>query len=110
MQCANPKCGQLAHDVFAGTLWLVEQDVPSDARIAGDDEGFPVCVVPTRYLWLCPACSTILEIRSWTAEEIILGPLRGLRKPVSTKCTYAPAKLAKDGFAPNPGDLLLESA
>jgi hypothetical protein len=78
MRCANPMCGQLADDVFQGTLSLVELEIPPDARIAGDGTGFPVCTVPSRYFWLCPACSKTMEVRSWTQDEVIFGPSRRL--------------------------------
>lgn len=80
MRCANPHCERVADDFFTGTLWLVEQEVPPDARIAGDEGGFPVCVVPTRYFWLCPACSKVMEVRSWTPMEVVFGPSRELRR------------------------------
>ena len=76
MRCVNPVCGLWAHDIFAGTLWCLEQEVPLDARIEGDEGGFPVCVVPTRYLWLCPACSRTMRVRGWTPDEVIFGPSR----------------------------------
>lgn len=71
MRCANPECQQQSHDLFQGTLWELELEVSPDARTIGSEWGFPVCCVPTRYFWLCGACSEILTIRKWTVDGIV---------------------------------------
>lgn len=72
MQCANPKCRTDALRLENGTLRLLEMEVPPEQRTVGADSGFPVFVVPTRYFWLCAACSRILTMRRWTSAGLVL--------------------------------------
>lgn len=72
MQCANPKCRVDAHHLENGTLRLLEMEVPPEKRTVGADSGFPVCVVPTRYFWLCAECSRFLKMRRWTSAGLVL--------------------------------------
>ncbi len=66
MQCANPDCRTPAVDLSTGVLRLLELEVPPEERVVRSDGGFPICVVPTRYFWLCPKCSSFLRIKRWT--------------------------------------------
>ena len=75
MRCANPECGRIAEHLFDGTLRLIELDLPPRQRTTGDESGFPVCIVPTRYFWLCQECSRSVEIHRWTLRGIIVKPL-----------------------------------
>ena len=70
MRCANPACKAPAFDLSAGVLRLVELDVPPEERVIRSDGGFPVCSVPSRYFWLCPACSSFLRISRWTPQGL----------------------------------------
>ncbi len=72
VRCANPECRQLAHDIFCGTLRLVELDVQPEERVSGDANGFPVCCVPSRYFWLCAKCSETMKITGWRGGEAML--------------------------------------
>jgi len=81
MRCANSECGRNAQHLFEGTLWLVELDVPPGARIVGDESGFPICVVPSRYFWLCPDCSRSMKVHGWTSKEIIVRPISLKKEP-----------------------------
>ena len=74
MVCANPDCRRDAHDLQNGTLRLMEMDVPPEERLEGNDFGFPICKVPSRFFWLCAACSTALRMSRWTAAGLILEP------------------------------------
>lgn len=85
MRCANHQCDKLAEEFFGGTLWLVERDVPPTARLTGDESGFPVCAVPSRYFWLCRECSRSMAICGWTGTDVLLGPSRPGRKPVESE-------------------------
>lgn len=109
MRCANPRCGQLARDIFAGTLRLVELEVPADARIVGDESGFPICIVPSRYFWLCPACSRTMEVRRWTRTEVVFGPSRELRKRVAS-VSKPRFEILPEGLTSTAGDLAVRSA
>lgn len=85
MRCANPECGKIAEHLFDGTLRLIELDLPPGRRTTGEESGFPVCIVPTRYFWLCPECSNLLEIHRWTPKGIIV-------KPIAQSATLANAQ------------------
>jgi hypothetical protein len=74
MQCANPSCRTDAQHLENGTLRLFEMEVPPGKRTVGADFGFPVFVVPTRYFWLCAACSRFLTMRRWTSAGLVLEP------------------------------------
>lgn len=74
MECANPRCRRDVHDLHGGTLRLLELDVPPEERLDGGDYGFPVCKVPSRFFWLCAACSRVLRLKGWTATGLILEP------------------------------------
>ena len=71
MQCANPKCDQNLYDLLDGKLRLVELDVPPEERVLRSDGGFPICIVPSRYFWLCANCSKVLTIKKWTVSGLI---------------------------------------
>lgn len=84
MKCANPECRRDAHDLQHGILRLLEMEVPPEERLEGNDYGFPVCKVPSRFFWLCATCSRILRMKGWTANGVILEPsLPQQKKPVS---------------------------
>jgi hypothetical protein len=85
MRCANSQCGITARDLFEGTLWLVERHDAPLSRLRGDESGFPVCAVPSRYFWLCPECSTSMKIRGWTSAGILLAPHVYARKPATSE-------------------------
>jgi hypothetical protein len=72
MNCANPDCQTPSVDLSTGVLRLLELEVPPEERVVRSDGGFPVCSVPTRYFWLCPACSSYLKVRRWTLDGVIL--------------------------------------
>ena len=72
MKCSNPNCQKKASDIREGTLRLVELEVDLNDRITGNESGFPVCAVPSRYFWLCAECSRFLSIRRWTRSGLIL--------------------------------------
>lgn len=72
MQCANPECRRDAQDLQKGTLRLLEMDVPPEKRVVRSDSGFPICMVPSRYFWLCAECSHFLKIKRWTTNGLIL--------------------------------------
>lgn len=74
MVCANPECRRDAHDLQNGTLQLMEMDVPPEERLEGNDYGFPVCKVPSKFFWLCATCSRILRMKGWTGTGLILEP------------------------------------
>ena len=87
MKCANAQCGRMADDIFTGTLRLVERKVPANGRLAGDEDGFPVCSVPSRYFWLCSECSASMEVRAWTGSQIVLGPRRHVRRQAEAEAS-----------------------
>src|SRR6516165_1967085 len=72
MQCANPDCNQIAQNLLTGTLRLFELDVPPEERVIRSDWGFPICLVPSKYFWLCGACRGFLRMKRWTPEGLIL--------------------------------------
>lgn len=72
MICANPECCQPAHDLFHGTLWHLELEVPAGARTQGSEWGFPICSVPKRYFWLCDGCSARFVVKAWTLHGVRL--------------------------------------
>lgn len=74
MKCANPDCDQYSDDLREGRVCLVEKMVAPEERITGSEGGFPVCVVPSRYFWLCGNCSSGYFIRGWLEQELILEP------------------------------------
>jgi hypothetical protein len=74
MHCANPACRLKSQDLRDGILRLVELDVSPEDRVLGAGTGFPICSVPTRYFWLCKACSRVLTIKRWTSTELTLEP------------------------------------
>ena len=74
VHCANPNCKLPAVDLSIGVLRLIELDVPPDKRVVRSDGGFPVCSVPSRYFWLCPRCSSLMKIKRWTSDGLILEP------------------------------------
>lgn len=76
MKCANPDCRQDAHDLYSGTLRLLELAIPPEERIVRADSGFPVVVVPSRYFWLCTDCSRIWRMKRWTPAGLLLEPKR----------------------------------
>lgn len=78
MLCANPECRVRAEDHAGGRLQFVEMEVPLNDRTTGAESGFPVCLAPSRYFWLCPACAAVMRIRRWTASRLFLEPIRGL--------------------------------
>lgn len=49
-----------------GSIWFPPE---------GDDSGFPICNVPSRYFWLCPDCSNSMTIHGWTANKVIVRPI-----------------------------------
>lgn len=81
VRCANPACRQVAHDIFSGTLRLVELDVQPEERVSGDANGFPVCCVPSRYFWLCARCSETMKITGWRGGEAMLTVHSPAKKP-----------------------------
>jgi hypothetical protein len=74
MQCANLNCRTDAQHLESGTLRLLEMEVPPEMRTVGSDSGFPVFAVPTKYFWLCAACSRFLTMRRWTSDGLVLEP------------------------------------
>lgn len=74
MKCANPGCGRWTENLHEGTLRLVERTVKPEDRVSGGDGGFPVCIVESRYFWLCQDCSLGYLIRGWSGEELLLEP------------------------------------
>jgi hypothetical protein len=71
MHCANPECGRAANDLTSGVLRLIELDVPPEQRVTRSDGGFPICVVRSRYFWLCEQCCVVLSVRRWTANGLV---------------------------------------
>lgn len=84
MHCANSQCARLAQHLFEGTLWFVELELPPGARISGDGNGFPVCIVPSRYFWLCSDCSRSMKIHKWTRAGIVFWPSGHAKKLVAS--------------------------
>lgn len=86
MKCANPECRRDAQHLSDGTLLLIEMDLPPEERLAGGEFGFPVCTAPSKYFWLCKACSRSLRIVRWT----VAGPVLALHHhvPTSTETFY----------------------
>lgn len=74
MKCANPECARWAEDLHEGTLRLVERAVDPADRVRGSDGGFPVCIVESRYFWLCKDCAHGYIIHSWFDDQPILQP------------------------------------
>jgi hypothetical protein len=89
MRCANPQCGQIAGDIFEGTLRLVELDLAPGARLEGNEGGFPVCTVPSRFFWLCPACSKAILVVRWTPAGVVVDFAPGVKKPIASAPTCA---------------------
>lgn len=86
MKCANPKCCRDAQHLSDGILLLLEMDLPPEERLAGDEFGFPVCTAPSKYFWLCEACSRNLRIVGWTVAGPVLAPHHHV--PTSTETFY----------------------
>lgn len=80
MECANPECRRDAHDLHNGTLRLLEMAVSPEERLEGNDYGFPVCIVPSKFFWLCAECSRILRMKGWSATGLILEPFLSQQK------------------------------
>jgi hypothetical protein len=74
MQCANSKCCCDLFDQPGGSLWLMELEVSCDELLDGDENGFPVCTLPTKYFWLCVDCSQKFVVRRWTRSGVVLSP------------------------------------
>lgn len=71
MHCANPECSRAANDLTIGLLRLIELEVSPEQRVARSDGGFPICVAPSRYFWLCEKCCEVLSIRNWTSDGLV---------------------------------------
>lgn len=81
MICANPECHRPAHDLFHGTLWNLELEVPAEARTQRSEWGFPISAAPRRYFWLCEACSTCFIVKAWTVAGVTLAAKARSRDP-----------------------------
>ena len=85
MLCANPECCSASFDQPGGSLWLLELELDPAHKANGDDNGFPICTMPTKYFWLCIDCSQKYVLSRWLRSGVVLKP----RKPGER---YAPAK------------------
>jgi len=91
MYCANPECGREAKDLTSGVLRSIELDVPPEQRVTRSDGGFPICVVRSRYFWLCEQCCEVLSVRRWTANGLVFerrtngSSIRKAVQPVESK-------------------------
>ena len=72
MKCSNSECSYESNALSAGTLYLLEFDQPSNRRIAGNEHGFPSCLSPRRYFWLCASCSRQYVVKKWTEAGVLL--------------------------------------
>lgn len=97
MKCANPKCCRDAQHLSDGSLLLLEMDLPPEERLAGDEFGFPVCAAPSKYFWLCEACSRNLRIVGWTVAGPVLAP-RLMFRPQLRRSTARSMSLYKAPF------------
>ncbi len=76
MLCANPECLSTLFDQPGGSLWLMELEVKHDPAKSGEDNGFPVCTLPTKYFWLCVDCTERYVLSRWTLSGVVLKPRR----------------------------------
>ena len=104
MHCANPECDHVANDLTIGVLRLIEIDVPPEQRVTRSEWGFPVCVVRSRYFWLCERCCEVLSIRRWTENGLVFERRTGrsIRKavheiglPVRSRVAHGSQRLAR---------------
>lgn len=109
MICANPECHMPAHDLFHGTLWNLELEVPAEARTQRSEWGFPISAAPRRYFWLCEACSARFTVKAWTLKGVTLGAKAVSGNP---KLKFAPAIEGAEGGQRQDGrrGALLETA
>ena len=76
MHCANPDCCCDTFDLPGGSLWWMELEESRDQPIENEDNGFPICILPLKYFWLCAECSQRFVLSQWTPTGIVLVPRR----------------------------------
>lgn len=76
MLCANPECCSASFDQPGGSLWLLELEMDHDHHAIGEDNGFPVCTMPTKCFWLCVDCSEKYVLSRWLRSGVVLKPRR----------------------------------
>ena len=72
MQCANPKCSRELLYLREGRLELLELESHAHDQVLADDDGFPVKSLPSRFFWLCGACTKTHIIKRWTPSGLVL--------------------------------------
>ena len=98
MRCANPACQASGRSLWEGSLIRLELEVPPDQRVRGDESGFPVCLVPNRYFWLCADCSNRFSISRWTSAELIL-ETRAAPLPAPPPAVHSPGRQQSRGHS-----------
>jgi hypothetical protein len=72
MRCVNQECSCGLLDVPGGSVWLMQLEGSRDQPAEGDDNGFSVCTLPTKYFWLCADCSCRFVLSRWTPSGVVL--------------------------------------